>query len=93
MIHVNVRGLLVREVENEKQLIIQLRMKEGHRDVYELPGGRINEYESIMDGLKREVLEETGLRVKSIHGEQNTITTKGMTRQIFIGQVRMSFRS
>ena len=29
MIHVNVRGLLVREIENEKQLIIQLRKREG----------------------------------------------------------------
>lgn len=63
MIHVNVRGLLVREVENEKQLIIQLRKKDGHRDVYELPGGRINEYEKIVDGLKREIFEETGLKV------------------------------
>ena len=77
MIHVNVRGLLVREVENEKQLIIQLRKKDGHRDVYELPGGRINEYESIADGLKREIFEETGLMVKSICGEQDAITTKG----------------
>ena len=31
MIHVNVRGLLVREIENEKQLIIQLRKREGER--------------------------------------------------------------
>ena len=77
MIHVNVRGLLVREVENEKQLIIQLRKKDGHRDVYELPGGRINEYEKIVDGLKREIFEETGLKVKSIRGEQDAITTKG----------------
>ena len=77
MIHVNVRGLLVREVENEKQLIIQLRTKEGHRDVYELPGGRINEYERITDGLKREIFEETGLKVKSIYGEQGAIITNG----------------
>lgn len=77
MIHVNVRGLLVREVENEKQLIIQLRKREGEPEVYELPGGRINEYEKIVDGLKREIIEETGLKVKSIHGEQDSITTKG----------------
>jgi 8-oxo-dGTP pyrophosphatase MutT (NUDIX family) len=77
MIHVNVRGLLVREVENEKQLIIQLRKKKGEPEVYELPGGRINEYEKIVDGLKREVLEETGLTVKTIRGEQGTIITNG----------------
>ncbi len=77
MIHVNVRGLLVREVENEKQLIIQLRKKKGEPEVYELPGGRINEYERIVDGLKREVLEETGLTVKAIRGEQGAIIANG----------------
>lgn len=77
MIHVNVRGLLVREVEDEKQLIIQLRQKEGKTEVYELPGGRIEEFESIVDGLKREILEETGLKVTAIHSEQGKITTKG----------------
>lgn len=77
MIHVNVRGLLVREVEKEKQLIIQLRKRKGEAEVYELPGGRINEYESIVDGLKREILEETGLKVNVIRGEQSAVTTKG----------------
>ena len=44
MIHVNARGLLIREVENERQLIIQLRKREGEPEVYELPGGRINSF-------------------------------------------------
>ena len=79
MIHVNVRGLLVRKVENEKQLIIQLRKRKGEPEVYELPGGRINEYEKIVDGLKREIIEETGLKVKILHGEQNAIITTGDT--------------
>lgn len=79
MIHVNVRGLLVREAENEKQLIIQLRKKNGEPEVYELPGGRINEYERIVDGLKREILEETGLKVKSIYGERGAIVADGVS--------------
>jgi len=79
MIHVNVRGLLVREVENEKQLIIQLRKREGEPEVYELPGGRINEFERITNGLKREILEETGLKVKSVCGERDSIVTAGGT--------------
>lgn len=75
MIHVNVRGLMVREAANEKQLVIQLRKRKGEPEVYEFPGGRIEEYEKIVDGLKREIIEETGLKVKSIHGEQSAIIT------------------
>ena len=37
MIHVNVRGLVVRESGNGKELIIQLRKKAGEPEVYELP--------------------------------------------------------
>lgn len=79
MIHVNVRGLLVREVEGEKQLIIQLRKKNGEPEVYELPGGRINEYERIIDGLKREILEETGLKIKAICGEEKAVEAAGVS--------------
>lgn len=77
MIHVNVRGLIIRETECEKQLLIQLRKRKGEAQVYELPGGRINEYESIVEGLKREILEETGLTVTAIRGEQEKIITNG----------------
>lgn len=77
VIHVNVRGLIIREVDDEKQLIIQLRKRADEPEVYELPGGRLNEYEKIIDGLKREIMEETGLIVKLIHGEQSAIETIG----------------
>lgn len=77
MIHVNVRGLIIRESENGKQLIIQLRKRKGEPKVYELPGGRINEYEKMVDGLRREIMEETGLQVKMIHGEQDSVITTG----------------
>lgn len=73
MIHVNVRGLLVRRCEGEIQLIVQLRKRAGEPEVYELPGGRINEYEKITDCLKREVMEETGLKVVAIQKGENYI--------------------
>lgn len=83
MIHVNVRGLIVRSYQDEKQLIIQLRKREGEPEVYELPGGRINEYEKITDGLKREIMEETGLRVVTIQNEDHAIVTKGKGSKSF----------
>ncbi len=77
MIHVNVRGLIVRQSANGKQLMIQLRKRKGEAEVYELPGGRINEYEKMLDGLRREIMEETGLTVEMIHGEQDSVITTG----------------
>ncbi len=77
MIHVNVRGLLIREYEGELQLLIQLRKRAGELEVYELPGGRINEYEKIVDGLRREIMEETGLKVAAIYNETDSIITTG----------------
>ncbi len=38
----------------------------GHRDYYETPGGGIEENESLIDGLKREVEEELGYKIKVI---------------------------
>ena len=77
MIHVNVRGIVVRQSENGKQLLIQLRKRAGEAAVYELPGGRINEYEKMVDGLRREIMEETGLTVKMIQGEADSVITTG----------------
>ena len=51
MIHVNVRALIVRRINDHIQLVIQLRQRKGEPEVYELPGGRIEEYEKITDAL------------------------------------------
>lgn len=32
--------------------------------LYELPGGKLNEYENVFSGAKRELLEETGLLIQ-----------------------------
>ena len=77
MIHVNVRGLIIRKNNEKTQLLIQLRKRQGEPEVYELPGGRLNEYESMADGLKREIREETGLQVVAICNEESTVFTKG----------------
>ena len=53
---------------NEKSEILILReassYEEGVRGGrYQLPGGRLNPGEAFLDGLKREVNEETGLKI------------------------------
>ena len=76
MIHVNVRGLLVRKWKGEIQLIVQMRKRAGEPELYELPGGRIEEYEKMIDCLKREIMEETGLKVVVVQNEEDSIITE-----------------
>ncbi len=54
MIHVNARAIVIQIIDNETQILIQKRYKHGEPECYELPGGRIEEYESMTDAVKRE---------------------------------------
>ncbi len=53
-------------IENERGiLLIYLPQK----DVFELPGGGVEENESLEEALKREISEETGYKLKEIFSE------------------------
>ena len=74
--HVNVRALIERNGKNGTEIVIQKRVKSNEdKAPYELPGGRLERFESFLEGLKREVHEETGLHVTKIFGEETKIET------------------
>ena len=74
-----VGALITKTMDDVGYILIQTRQKpdgDNTNGKIELPAGKIREYESVFDALRREVWEETGLRVTKIHGEAETVTVK-----------------
>jgi ADP-ribose pyrophosphatase YjhB (NUDIX family) len=53
-------------VDDDGQVLLARRAREPDRGKWDLPGGFLEEVEDPLDGLRRELLEETGLRVEPI---------------------------
>lgn len=62
-----VSAIIERARDDETEILIQTRWKPGKDPVYsgtlEIPAGGMNQYENVYDAVKREVFEETGLKV------------------------------
>ncbi|MDO8499497.1 MAG: NUDIX domain-containing protein [bacterium] len=73
-----VSAIIERAGATETEILIQTRWKPEDDPVYsgtiEIPGGWVDQYENIYDALKREILEETGLRVTKIKPDIKTKT-------------------
>ncbi len=77
-IHVNARAIIERKTTRGIEILTQVRCKphEGGEWI-ELPGGCIEPYESIVDALRREVRQETGLELTHIQGLSHRVETHG----------------
>lgn len=83
MIYVNARAIIERCIGDTTEIVIQTRNKPGQEKL-ELPGGQVNEFESLVDALKREVLEETGLKVIEIEGHESRVDTSDKGHDFFM---------
>ncbi|TKJ93358.1 phosphohydrolase [Paenibacillus sp. CFBP13512] len=84
--YVNVRAIIEKAVNGESQLYLQIRDKPGQPKVWELPGGQLEEYESMIDGLIREIKEESGLKLTQIEGEKDYLKVRTDTGVVEIIQ-------
>lgn len=74
-----VGGIVIKKEEGIDYILLQERYKEdGGADngLIEIPAGKIREFENIFDCLRREILEETGLKVTEIMGEKDNVIVK-----------------
>lgn len=75
--YVNARAIIERTTSVGVQILLQTRDKPGERAQLELPGGQVEPYESLLDALRREVREETGLEVVEVEGRDTRVVSVG----------------
>jgi len=69
-------GIIEKNINGIDYILIQDRCKDDAKLEYgllEIPAGKIREFENIFDCLRREICEETGLKVTNIKGEDEAI--------------------
>lgn len=88
MFFVNARAIIEREINGELHIVVQTRAKANERRSTELPGGRIELFESLTEALRREVKEETGLDVYEIEGEETRVDTEGINPDFAVECIR-----
>jgi ADP-ribose pyrophosphatase YjhB (NUDIX family) len=50
--------------DHRSRLLLLSEQDEGRKYMWDLPGGTLTDYEQPVDGLHREIMEETGLRIE-----------------------------
>lgn len=74
-----VGAIIKKVVGNEPYILLQTRQKEDGNEtngMFEIPAGKIREYEDVFSALRREVWEETGLKITKIYGEDSSVCTQ-----------------
>lgn len=79
VMYVNARAIIERgtAVLGGVEILLQIRDKPGQRRQLELPGGQVELFEPLLDALRREVREETGLDVVDAEGADTRLVASG----------------
>lgn len=88
MFFVNSRAIIERNEGGGTEIVIQVRNKPNEPQRWELPGGRIEPFESLVSALRREVEEETGLTVTEIEGQSTYVDTHNMNSDFVVECIR-----
>lgn len=75
--YVHARAIIERPGRAGLETLLQTRDKSGQRPPLELPGGQVAPLESLIDALRREVREKTGLDLLEIEGEELRLIAAG----------------
>ncbi|HEY9290229.1 MAG TPA: NUDIX hydrolase [Microlunatus sp.] len=77
--YVNARAIIERRPASDggPEVLLQTRDKPGQRRQLELPGGQVELFEPLLDALRREVKEETGLEVAAVEGADTRLVASG----------------
>jgi [ribosomal protein S5]-alanine N-acetyltransferase len=88
--YVNARAVVEREGAGGREILLQVRGQPGGgAGLLELPGGRLEEREPILEALVREVREETGLGVTAVLDEPGRVVRSG--KVLTVEALRPSF--
>ncbi len=83
----NVSAIIERQHRGVTQVLLQVRWKPARDPVYsgalEIPAGGIDLYENVYDAMRREVFEETGLRVIGFRPDVKTKTHSHQGDDVF----------
>ncbi len=74
-----VGGIIEKNIDGIDYILVQDRCKADAKSEYgllEIPAGKIREFENIYDCLRREIWEETGLKVTNIIGEEDAVVVE-----------------
>ena len=71
-----VGAIIEKVIDGIDHILIQERSKEddvSENGLLEIPAGKVREFENVFDALRREVWEETGLKLIEIQGEKDIV--------------------